>query len=496
LTNIIIRISDHELRNCSDSGYGAIHVACRYNNRFALTLILDKGIPIDLLDTNGNTPLHYASKYGNIDICKCLVERKCSPAKRNAQNATPYDVAENHVVRQFLLPIQLSSEREAQEALGIDPMSQYGMPPMLGTEYPVYSVGVSQQIPTGAAPEYPVYSMSAAQPIPTPEYPVYSVGVAQPQSIPAPEYPVYSLGTTTAAPQSAAPSPTPAPEYPVYSIGTQSAISNPPSATHPAKLNIPQRVVSNPGNAISNSGNTSPTYTTITAALPKPNSAPSLTGSNIGSTSTMVPSVPSIPSSSQFQQVPPTYSGVQLPAHPDKTIPITPVNIPQPQNSNFSNNNKRAIQPDGFHSSASDPVLQARYGHVKASINIAPPPTSFPASTGAPQYGLYNNGVNPTAPSNVFSRYVAYDVHTNSAIPPPAHNVMQMPVYSQPQYQIPATSIPMQQQQFTNLPPYKSEEHVAPLPMNVQPIQNRNIAVFNPTTDDVISASSSSSSVL
>ena len=371
-------------------------------------------------------------------------------------------------------------------------MSQYGMPPMMGSEYPVYSMSVTQPQSTVSAPEYPVYSLGTQLNVP-------------PQTIPP---------TTTVT----------APEYPVYSIGTQPSVSNPPTSNPvsnpPPAIHIPQQIqivppiAQNPIVNIpkSGSGNGSPIFASsnLTTALPKPNSNSSLVGANIGP-SIVVPTAPS--SSSHFQQVQPTYGGpIPSQAPVDNIIPVTPsVHIPQQvqQSSNFNNSNsKRAIQPDGFHSSASDPVLQARYGHVKASINIAPPPTSFPTPTAAaPQYGLYNNGINPTAPTNIYSRYVAYDVHTNSAIPPPAHNIMPMPGgYNQPQYQnmapppsaiIPPNHIQMQQQQqYSNPPPYRSEESIAPVPMNVQPMHNINIAVFNPTTDDVISASSSSSSVL
>jgi hypothetical protein len=34
------------------------------------------------------------------------------------------------------------------------------------------------------------------------------------------------------------------------------------------------------------------------------------------------------------------------------------------------------IKPDGFHSSASDKALQARYGHTTVQYNLAPPPTA------------------------------------------------------------------------------------------------------------------------
>lgn len=101
--------------NKSSDGVMALHVACRYNNRIALDLLLSKGVPINCNDSCGNYPLHTASKYGSIEICKFLVEKHCSSVQRNSQNQTPYDIAENHVIRQFLLPLQFQHEREKQE---------------------------------------------------------------------------------------------------------------------------------------------------------------------------------------------------------------------------------------------------------------------------------------------------------------------------------------------------------------------------------------------
>ena len=78
---------------------------------------------------------------------------------------------------------------------------------------------------------------------------------------------------------------------------------------------------------------------------------------------------------------------------------------------------------DGFHSSASDPELQAKYGHIKEVTNIAPPPTSIvyqPPPGGAPSFV-------PTNIGSIYNRYVPYDAHTNSAasIPTiPSYNTM------------------------------------------------------------------------
>lgn len=74
---------------------------------------------------------------------------------------------------------------------------------------------------------------------------------------------------------------------------------------------------------------------------------------------------------------------------------------------------------DGFHSSASDPVLQQKYGHIIEKPAIAPPPTgSLPFNSYSNNYSQPPIASNPVQ-NNVYSRYVAYDATTNSAIPPP-----------------------------------------------------------------------------
>lgn len=140
----LILSGQSDFRRVSESGYAAIHVSCRYNNFFALDLILQQGnlifryntspyicrvvsyglmyfkfnvgVSYDTPDSQGNLPLHYAAKYGHADLCKNLIERGCSPAKKNSNNQTPYDLSESHVVRQFLLPLQLQAESAGQDA--------------------------------------------------------------------------------------------------------------------------------------------------------------------------------------------------------------------------------------------------------------------------------------------------------------------------------------------------------------------------------------------
>lgn len=78
---------------------------------------------------NGNTTLHYAAKAGHLDLCKILVDRGCSPARRNNHNQTPYDATDNHLVRQYLLPLIFKYENNQGSSSNTVPQdsSAYGM---------------------------------------------------------------------------------------------------------------------------------------------------------------------------------------------------------------------------------------------------------------------------------------------------------------------------------------------------------------------------------
>lgn len=93
---------------------------------------------------------------------------------------------------------------------------------------------------------------------------------------------------------------------------------------------------------------------------------------------------------------------------------------------------------DGFHSSASDPILQAKYGHVKEVKAIAPPPIGLPGGQNpgnAPQYNMYNTTSHPYSSPSIYNRYVPYDAHTNGpASIPNVPPVNPQTIYPQGQY--------------------------------------------------------------
>lgn len=69
-------------------------------------------------DSAGNKPLHYAAKHGHHELCKFLVGKGAFPGSRNNTGQTAYDVSDNHIVRQYLLPLQFQDERESTDSNG------------------------------------------------------------------------------------------------------------------------------------------------------------------------------------------------------------------------------------------------------------------------------------------------------------------------------------------------------------------------------------------
>lgn len=284
----------------SESGYGAIHMACKFNNRTVFDMLISRGISMESLDANGNSPLHYAARAGSIDICKLLIENGCNPARRNSHQQTPYDYSQNHVVRQYLLPIQLKAEAGSQPAqMGISSDASYGY--------------------------------KYADPAPSMAPPGVNGGMQQPSYQPHPQ-----------------PEP------------SQQPIMQPPPPMNMA-------VAPSSGQVDTTAG-----MQTIDLSSPP-----------------------------QQQQ------------HPAAD---TKIGFSQPVSSSALK-----FKPDGFHTSASDPALQQKYGHRReigvvqqnGNLVVGPPPSGPVFSSPAP---AHSGGT----PMSVFQRYVAVDYATNTPLAAPA----------------------------------------------------------------------------
>ena len=208
--NIMSTTSNTNLTQLWDNGMGPIHVACRYNNSYVLEMLLSRGkvdyilllyytyiliymiiiflilmigVPVDMRDSSGNTPLHYAAKYGNYEMAKFLIARGCPASTKNTQHQTPYDVSDNHVIRQYLLPLQFQSERDSGS--GKDAFAQYNTGAYPGPQMATttYMLPPTVEIPQHTPAPPGVYSHTG---IPSP--PIHGSTVPPPYNTPPSAY--------------------------------------------------------------------------------------------------------------------------------------------------------------------------------------------------------------------------------------------------------------------------------------------------------------------
>lgn len=419
------------LGNVMSGGYADIHVACRYNNRHALEALLSRGVPVDLRDRENNTPLHYAAKNGHIDICRFLVDRNAPTALRNSRGQSAYDVAQSHVVRQYLLPLQLACERADPQSHPPPPGALYGSAFINGgqTQQNSLTMHTAPSENTSGIPTHPPH--------------IPPSGLAAPLQHPPP------------SPR-----------------GTSTSYSAPPSYHQPPQETLDPSMAST---------------TTHSEIKPAPRSCDGITSAH--------------PPPAMASAMHPSYSGSDLPSISAPSQMQGTVTAPlQASNplTHSSSSSRRVIQPDGFGSSASDPVLQKKYGHTKTVTNIAPPPvfgsgnsTSGPAPGAS--YSMYGSGAPGNPLAHPYSRYVPYDPNSNpngSPMPPPAPPTPPLPYSnSQPPLQGGPHSAPPEQSSMMHEVDISS-------PVSSGPTPSGNISMFNPVTDKVVSATSSSSAIL
>jgi len=209
-------------------------------------------------------------------------------------------------------------------------------------------------------------------------------------------------------------------------------------------------------------GNNTMNAPTITSLPPPSFPPPSYSPSTQSSFSGYPPQVYSpYYSQQQLQQQP--QQPPQPPQQPPQFMqPYQQQQFQQPQQSQTAF--QSTVKADGFQSSAGDVRLQEKYGHIKeAPKETAPPPLIAPAPQQA--YSVFSN--------RSFNRYVNYDPINNSST-------------------IPGTNDAFQPQ----IPPLTTQSPNQMHPTYGYSVPSQPIHVFNPATDNVVSASSESSSIL
>lgn len=205
---------------------------------------------------------------------------------------------------------------------------------------------------------------------------------------------------------------------------------NMPSATVGGSANVTPSV-SLPLPPVSNSPEVHSTNTTSIAPSDPEPTAPMTSqptpAPTPGSTPASTPAPTSIPDTQQLniadsaaplQFPPPPLTSSQPRSFMQQSNPHSSSTPSFPLSSSNPQPPRTLIKPDGFHSSASDPNLQKKYGHIKKTISIDPPPISKSMHP-PPIYGGINNG------NTIQNRYLSYDAVTGKAsslqgrFPPP-----------------------------------------------------------------------------
>ncbi|KKQ49828.1 MAG: hypothetical protein US69_C0002G0103 [candidate division TM6 bacterium GW2011_GWF2_38_10] len=90
-----------------------LHLAVKANSLETVSLLIEKGAPIDALSELRNTPLHFAASHGYQDICKKLIEHGANRHLVNAQGDTPFTIAmkKNH---ETIVPLVLPNYQSDQ----------------------------------------------------------------------------------------------------------------------------------------------------------------------------------------------------------------------------------------------------------------------------------------------------------------------------------------------------------------------------------------------
>lgn len=430
----------------NQNGVSPLHAACKVGLLDLARRLADMGADVRGVDNSANTTLHFAAKGGHIDIVRWLVQLGVQVDARNTDNQTAYDQASNHVVRQFLLPLQLKAEannpNNAQTVQRAAPMPQPSaalealMQPHHMVNLPMPpGVGGAQGPPPGGLgfQPPPAFQQQQQSTISSQQLQSQQFGAplgTSPQQAQGGGYGLDQGGGygSPTPPQQTAPQqqwqsfPAPPPQQPI-----RGGIGSPSPPGHiqqpgvgfgapPAQVNIQQPGV----------GFGAPPA----AAVFQPVPVQSLSGQIGRSQATSPPPPPP-------QDPPPSALAVSAPTQPPSGIinnqpgdasqgvpPVAPGGPRMTPTPTSAHKEYKPIKADGFHSSASDKALQARYGHTSVSYNLAPPPTAAELGGGGP---VESSGYN----------YSAYSPAGNTGYQPPAqtmsYNSSPTPPYMQQQ---------------------------------------------------------------
>ena len=77
-----------------EDGNTALHIAAKYGNIEVCKLLLDRGTYVNVTNKKYYTPLHIAAKYGNMGVCELLIKHQASVNVFGLDCQTPFNLAQ------------------------------------------------------------------------------------------------------------------------------------------------------------------------------------------------------------------------------------------------------------------------------------------------------------------------------------------------------------------------------------------------------------------
>ncbi len=99
----IVKSNKKSIHYQNRDGQTALHLAALNNNSQLVTLLLNYGAAVNILDSLGRTPLHLASQNDSFSVAQILMNYNADPQLKDNDDKIPYDYASSEQMQDLLL---------------------------------------------------------------------------------------------------------------------------------------------------------------------------------------------------------------------------------------------------------------------------------------------------------------------------------------------------------------------------------------------------------
>uniref|UniRef100_Q9Y6X6-4 Isoform 4 of Unconventional myosin-XVI n=1 Tax=Homo sapiens TaxID=9606 RepID=Q9Y6X6-4 len=101
-----------------------LHMACASGYKEVVSLILEHGGDLNIVDDQYWTPLHLAAKYGQTNLVKLLLMHQANPHLVNCNEEKASDIAASEFIEEMLLKAEIAWEEKMKEPLSASTLAQ------------------------------------------------------------------------------------------------------------------------------------------------------------------------------------------------------------------------------------------------------------------------------------------------------------------------------------------------------------------------------------